>query len=61
MLGNKMNVAIMGAGHIGGVMANTLNKMKGVRCYAVGSRSKDKAEAFAKNMAVRKLMVLMRN
>ena len=32
MLGNKLNVAIMGAGNIGGIMADTLNKMKNVRC-----------------------------
>lgn len=54
MLGNKLNVAIMGAGNIGGIMADTLNRMKNVRCYAVGSRSKDKAEDFAKRFGCRK-------
>lgn len=53
-LNNKMNVAIMGAGNIGGVMAHTLNKMKSVRCYAVGSRNKEKAAEFAKKYGCRK-------
>ncbi|MCM1134703.1 MAG: Gfo/Idh/MocA family oxidoreductase [Clostridium sp.] len=43
----KFNVGIMGAGNIAAVMANTLNKMKGVKCYAVASREKVKADAFA--------------
>ena len=46
MLG-KFNVGIMGAGNIAGVMADTLNKMKGVRLYAVASREKVKADVFA--------------
>lgn len=54
MLGNKLNVAIMGAGNIGGIMADTLNKMKNVRCYAIGSRSKEKAEGFAKKHGCKK-------
>ncbi|WMC94531.1 Gfo/Idh/MocA family oxidoreductase [Kineothrix sp. MB12-C1] len=49
-----MNVAIMGAGNIGGVMANTLNKMKGVKCYAVASRNKEKADEFAKKYGCKK-------
>lgn len=43
----KFNVGIMGAGNIAGVMANTLNKMKNVKCYAVASREQVKADAFA--------------
>lgn len=54
MLNSKINVAIMGAGNIAGVMAGTLNKMKNVRCYAVGSRSKDKAVAFARKFGCKK-------
>lgn len=54
MLSNKLNVAIMGAGNIGGIMADTLNKMKNVRCYAIGSRSKEKAESFAKKHGCKK-------
>ena len=46
MLG-KFNVGIMGAGNIAGVMADTLNKMTGVRLYAVASREKVKADVFA--------------
>ncbi|MDE6962984.1 MAG: Gfo/Idh/MocA family oxidoreductase [Lachnospiraceae bacterium] len=46
MLG-KFNVGIMGAGNIAGVMADTLNKMKGVKLYAVASREKVKADVFA--------------
>ncbi len=54
MMNSKINVAIMGAGNIGGVMANTLNKMKGVKCYAVASRNKEKADEFAKKYGCKK-------
>lgn len=54
MIGNKLNVAIMGAGNIGGIMAETLNKMKDARCYAVGSRNKDKAADFARKFGCKK-------
>lgn len=56
MLGmnKRVNVAIMGAGNIAGVMAATLNKMKNVRCYAVGSRNKDKAVDFARKFGCKK-------
>ncbi len=53
-LNNKINVAILGAGGIGATMAQTLNKMKTARCYAVGSRSKDKAAEFAKKYGCKK-------
>ncbi|WP_442905460.1 Gfo/Idh/MocA family protein [Kineothrix sp. MB12-C1] len=53
-MNSKINVAIMGAGNIGGVMANTLNKMKGVKCYAVASRNKEKADEFAKKYGCKK-------
>lgn len=53
-MNSRVNVAILGAGNIGGVMAATLNKMKSVRCYAVGSRSKDKAVEFARKFGCKK-------
>ena len=37
----------MGAGKIAGVMADTINKMDDVVLYAVGSRTLEKANAFA--------------
>ncbi len=43
----KFNVGIMGTGNIAGVMANTINKMKNVKLYAVASREKVKADVFA--------------
>lgn len=42
-----MNIGILGAGKIAGVMADTINKMAGVELYAVGSRTLEKANAFA--------------
>ena len=42
------NVAILGTGHIAAKMAATLQQMKDVNCYAVGSRELIRAEAFAK-------------
>ena len=42
------NVAILGTGHIAAKMAATLQQMKDVNCYAVGSREQIRAEAFAK-------------
>lgn len=53
-MNSKINVAIMGAGNIAGTMALTLNKMKTVRCYGVGSRSKDKAVEFARKFGCKK-------
>lgn len=53
-MNSKINVAIMGAGNIAGTMALTLNKMKTVRCYAVGSRNKDKAVEFARKFGCKK-------
>lgn len=42
-----MNIAILGAGNIASSMAITLQPLKGVTCYAVASRDKKKARAFA--------------
>lgn len=43
----KYNIGIMGSGNIAGVMAETIRKMKNVKLYAVASRARVKAEAFA--------------
>ena len=45
----KINVGIIGCGSIAGVMAATLKRMSGAKCYAVASRSLEKAQAFAQN------------
>ena len=42
-----MNIAILGAGNIAGVMATTLQPLKNVTCYAVAARDKDRAQIFA--------------
>lgn len=49
-----MNIGIIGAGTIAAKMAETLNKMEGVKAYAVASRSREKAECFAKENRVQK-------
>ena len=43
----RINFAVMGAGNIASTMADTVRKIRGVRCYAVASRSADKAAGFA--------------
>ena len=50
----KTKVAIMGTGNIAEVMARTLKKMRGVTCYAVGSRTQDRADAFARTHGIKK-------
>lgn len=47
-----MNVGIIGAGHIAGKIASTLEWTDGVECIAVGSRSQEKAEDFARNFRI---------
>ena len=42
-----MNIAILGAGNIAGIMATTLQPLKDVTCYAVASRDKNRAQVFA--------------
>ena len=42
-----MNIGIIGAGNIAGMMAKTVGSMKEVSCYAVASRDLAKAMAFA--------------
>ncbi len=43
----KLKVGILGAGRIAAVMADTISKMKTAECYAVASRSMEKAMEFA--------------
>ena len=43
-----MRIGILGAGNIAGVLAKTIAEMDGVERYAIASRTKEKAEAFAK-------------
>ncbi len=45
-------VGILGAGHIAEKMAGTLAMMDGYECSAIASRSKDKAEAFARRFGI---------
>lgn len=42
-----MNVGIIGAGHIAEKAARTISAMDGMQCLAIGSRSEEKASAFA--------------
>lgn len=42
-----MNIAILGAGNIAGIMATTLQPLKDVTCYAVAARDADRAQVFA--------------
>ncbi len=51
---DRLKVGIMGTGVIAGVMAQTLKDMRGVVCYAVGSRTADKAEKFAQTYGIKK-------
>ena len=44
---NKVKVGIMGTGAIAETMVRTLSGMRGVTCYAVASRTQEKAKEFA--------------
>ena len=50
----KFRVGLMGTGNIAGMMANTVNGMKGAVLYAAASRTEEKAQAFAKQYGVKK-------
>ena len=50
----RLKVAIMGTGKIAGTMAETLKETKGVTCYAVGSRTLENAEKFARDYGFKK-------
>ena len=47
-----MKVGIIGAGHIAEKMAQTLDLMDDMSCLAIGSRSLEKAEAFAARFGI---------
>lgn len=49
-----MKVGIIGAGGIAVTMAKTLNEMEDARAYAVASRTREKAEEFARKNQVEK-------
>lgn len=49
-----MKFAILGAGNIANTMAKTVCGLKEAECYAVGSRSLDKAREFAKRYGFKK-------
>ena len=55
---DKYNIGIMGSGNIAGVMAETIKKMKNVKLYAVASRTRVKAEAFAGKYGCKKAYVV---
>lgn len=48
------NVGIIGAGHIARKMTNTLAQVPNVQVLAVGSRTQEKADAFAQEMNVQR-------
>ena len=50
---NKKKVGIIGTGDIARTMATTLAGMRGTTCYAVASRTREKAEAFAKEFKIK--------
>ena len=50
----KLKMAILGAGGIASTMAETISRMEQVECYAVGSRSMEKAQAFAQKFGFQK-------
>ncbi len=47
-----MNIGILGAGNIARKMAYTVNKMEGVTLAAIGSRSLEKAQEFAREFDI---------
>ena len=49
-----MKIGILGAGSIAGTLASTMRQMEDVECYAVASRSLEKAEIFAKEYGFQK-------
>ncbi len=50
----RFRVGIIGTGRIADHMASTLVEMKGISCYAVGSRTKEKADKFAQKFGIKK-------
>ena len=50
----KMRVGVVGAGWIAEKAAITLNGLETCECYAIASRTMEKAEAFAKKWNIKK-------
>lgn len=50
----RINMGILGAGNIAGTMAETVNKMPDVKCYAIASRTLEKAESFGAAHGIKK-------
>ncbi len=50
----RWKIALMGAGTIAGKMAKTVAKMEQAEVYAIGSRSEDRAEQFAREYGIEK-------
>lgn len=48
------NIGILGAGRIARTMAETIHGMKNARCYAIASRTLEKAERFAEDFGFEK-------
>ena len=49
-----MKIGILGAGHIGGVMADTVNAMEKAEIYAVAARELSRAQEFAEKYGIHK-------
>lgn len=49
-----MKLGMIGVGHIGELTGPTLAAMQEIECYAVASRSQEKADAFAKKYGFQK-------
>ncbi len=49
----QKRIGIMGTGKMAGVMANTVKKMKNVKCHGVASRKEEKAQAFANEFGIK--------
>lgn len=49
-----MRVGILGAGSIAEIVSKTLMAMPEIECYAIASRTREKAEAFAKDNGLKK-------
>ncbi|MDL2295661.1 Gfo/Idh/MocA family oxidoreductase [Lachnospiraceae bacterium OttesenSCG-928-E19] len=49
-----MKIGIMGAGGIAEILVKTMQRMDTVTCYAIGSRSQERADAFAKKYNIPK-------
>ena len=49
----QKRIGIMGTGKMAGVMADTVQKMKNVKCHGVASRSEERAQKFAGEFGIK--------